>query len=253
MTKNMKPTISILTATYNAEAFLPNLIDSLKNQTDLDFYWIVADGGSTDNTNNLLTSASKFIPNLLIDSRPDNGISDAINRAIKLVVSDYYIILGADDLLYSDAVFNFKAAITHNNFPDVLVATVVGSNGVVLKARWPSWVWLYGAPAKLGSTSVGTAYKRELNEHIGYFDTRYKIYADGLFMLKVILRKSSICYANFLAGVFYIGGASNSNQYTTYTEELRAKLSCGFNIYVQIFIFSIKVIRAYLRKNLRDL
>ncbi|MGZ3612114.1 MAG: glycosyltransferase, partial [Ktedonobacteraceae bacterium] len=45
---DVRITISIITATYNAAALLPTLIDSLRVQTDKDFEWIVADGGSTD-------------------------------------------------------------------------------------------------------------------------------------------------------------------------------------------------------------
>lgn len=46
----MKPTISIITVTFNAAKFLPGLIDSLRAQTDRDFEWIVVDGASTDAT-----------------------------------------------------------------------------------------------------------------------------------------------------------------------------------------------------------
>jgi glycosyltransferase involved in cell wall biosynthesis len=252
MKEALAPLISVLTATYNAEKFLPELIKSLENQTDTEFHWIVADGGSSDGTIELLKRASKSIPGLILDSRPDNGISDAINRAMKLATSDYYIIVGADDLLNKDAIYNFKRALKQYEFPDVLAATVVGSNGVTLRPRWPNWVWLYGSPAKVASTSVGTAYKRELNKQIGFFDTRYRIYADGLFMLKLIRRRASICHADFVAGVFFIGGISNSNPFLIYTEELRAKLACGYNVYIQVLVFSIKLIRAHLRHNLKD-
>ncbi len=36
--------ISVITATYNAQKYLPRLIESLENQTDKDFEWVVADG-----------------------------------------------------------------------------------------------------------------------------------------------------------------------------------------------------------------
>lgn len=253
MKELLYPSISIITATLNVAVFIPTLIESLKNQLDSDFQWIVADGDSSDGTIDLLEHARESIPSLIIDSRPDNGISEAINRAIKLARTDYYIILGADDYLKNDAIFNFKQSLRKHKLPDVLVAKVVTSNGVILKPRKPNWLWLYGSTAKIGSTSIGTVYKRDLNERIGFFDTRYKINADGLFMLKIILNGSIICYDDFIAGVFYIGGVSNNNPYLSYTEELRAKLSCGFNVYVQLFIFCAKILRAYYRQKLKDL
>lgn len=42
--------ISVLTATYNAAAQLPHLIESLRSQTDRDFEWVVIGGGSRGNT-----------------------------------------------------------------------------------------------------------------------------------------------------------------------------------------------------------
>ena len=46
MSNQPTPTISVITATYNAAAVLPRLIESLAAQTDQDFEWVVADGGS---------------------------------------------------------------------------------------------------------------------------------------------------------------------------------------------------------------
>ena len=42
--------ISVVTATFNAMEHLPRLVDSLLEQTDNNFEWIIADGGSTDGT-----------------------------------------------------------------------------------------------------------------------------------------------------------------------------------------------------------
>uniref|UniRef100_UPI00344E8CBA glycosyltransferase n=1 Tax=uncultured Thermosynechococcus sp. TaxID=436945 RepID=UPI00344E8CBA len=53
----MPPSLSIITATYNAESDLPNLIASLVAQTDADFEWVVADGNSTDRTLELIDKA----------------------------------------------------------------------------------------------------------------------------------------------------------------------------------------------------
>ena len=52
-----KPTkLSVITATYNAEKFLPRVIKSLQKQTDKDFEWIISDGASSDSTLEILKS-----------------------------------------------------------------------------------------------------------------------------------------------------------------------------------------------------
>lgn len=55
--------LSIITATFNTADVLPRLIDSLKSQTDPDFQWVVADGGSTDEARPFFMT-SPTIPNL---------------------------------------------------------------------------------------------------------------------------------------------------------------------------------------------
>jgi glycosyltransferase involved in cell wall biosynthesis len=44
------PFFTIITATYNAAATLPRLLDSLSEQTCRDFELIIQDGASTDDT-----------------------------------------------------------------------------------------------------------------------------------------------------------------------------------------------------------
>lgn len=249
----MKIKIAVITATYNAQKYLPNLIDALAKQTDNDFEWIVADGASTDNTLTILEKSISKFKNLIIDSRKDSGISDAINRGIALIKSDYYIILGADDILFQDTISNFKKSIELHEYPDILVARVKNSDDKILVPRKPSWMWLYGSQAKVASTSIGTAYKRTLNDKIGYFDTRFKIYADGHFMMRAIKSGATINNANFIAGVFFTGGLSNSNPFISYTEDLRAKLMCGYSIYIQLILFSLRLIRASRKINIKDI
>ena len=62
-----RPSISIITVTFNAGAPLPTLIDSLRAQSDRNFEWIVVDGASTDTTIDLLkasgTSSALGFPN----------------------------------------------------------------------------------------------------------------------------------------------------------------------------------------------
>ena len=46
----MPPFFTIITATYNAAATLPRLLESLAAQTCRDFVWVAQDGASNDDT-----------------------------------------------------------------------------------------------------------------------------------------------------------------------------------------------------------
>jgi glycosyltransferase involved in cell wall biosynthesis len=87
---------SIVTATYNAEKFLPRLLASVFCQTYPLYELIVQDGGSTDGTLGILRRHEGRIS---LRSEKDNGIYDAWNKAAKRVSGDWTIFLGADDAL----------------------------------------------------------------------------------------------------------------------------------------------------------
>ena len=90
--------ISIITATYNCEAYLKDCLESVHNQNFLDIEHIIIDGASIDDTKKIInnwTSVSKWI------SEPDNGIYDALNKGIKLATGDVIGFLHSDDMLNS--------------------------------------------------------------------------------------------------------------------------------------------------------
>ena len=104
--------ISVITATYNAADYLPNHIQSLLVQTNKDFEWVIADRNSTDDTSDILAEVKDL--NLIVSSQPDFGIYDALNRAIMLTTSEYYLVMGADDVSFPGTL-NFDAAYFRDN------------------------------------------------------------------------------------------------------------------------------------------
>ena len=107
----MSVTIAVVTATLNAARHLPFLIDSLASQTDRRFEWIVADGGSTDGTIDLVTQAASRLASVSLIKEKDCGIYHAFNKAIQTTDSDYYLVAGADDIFYPNAINDYKTAI----------------------------------------------------------------------------------------------------------------------------------------------
>ena len=233
------PRLSILTATFNAGKNLRGLIESLKNQTDQDFEWIVADGGSTDDTLSLLESSCKGMKYLTVDSQSDCGIYDALNRAIKKSTGDYYLVAGADDQFEPNAVEDFKKSICDSNAE--LVSARIKVNGKVRRERKPSWLWLYGASAKLSSHAVGTAIRTKLHSDFGFYSMKYRIYADGHFMLKVIKSGAKIELTDFVSGSYSTEGFSNRNQMISFSEQFRSQIENGSNWFLQLIIFSLRI------------
>lgn len=239
MMNNQK--LSILTATFNAEQHLPRLIESLNNQTDQDFEWIVADGGSTDDTLILIERLGKDLKYVTVDSQPDCGIYDALNRAIKKSACDYYLVAGADDQFEPNAVEYFKKAIACSNAD--LISARIKINGKVKGERKPSWLWLYGASAKVSSHAVGTAIRKNLHSNFGFYNMKYQIYADSHFMLKVINSGAKIDLKDFVSGSYSTEGISNRNQMISFSEQFRSQVENGSNWLLQLIIFSFRIMK----------
>lgn len=91
------PKVTIITATFNAAAHLPQTIRSIREQTSQDFEWVVVDGNSSDGTQTLLHENEDVIARWI--SEPDRGIYDAWNKACKLARGEWVVFLGAGDEL----------------------------------------------------------------------------------------------------------------------------------------------------------
>ena len=94
--------ISIITATYNSAETINDTIKSVLCQTNKDFEYIIVDGGSTDETIDIVKSCeSEFSGRLKWVSEKDKGIYDAMNKGIKMASGDIIGILNSDDF-YTD-------------------------------------------------------------------------------------------------------------------------------------------------------
>jgi glycosyltransferase involved in cell wall biosynthesis len=95
------PLVSIVTPSYNMAAFLAETIESVRAQEYPRIEHIVVDGGSTDESLQLLSQYSKC---LSYTSGPDDGPSDAIHRGLRQANGEIFGWLNADDTLLPGAV-----------------------------------------------------------------------------------------------------------------------------------------------------
>ena len=97
--------LTIITPTYNRSDLLINLYNSLVNQTNNNFIWLVIDDGSTDDTKEIVEKLKKEnkikIKYLL---KENGGKHTALNLAFKNLETNFSIIVDSDDTLTNDAV-----------------------------------------------------------------------------------------------------------------------------------------------------
>jgi glycosyltransferase len=94
--------ISIITATYNSEAFIAEALNSYKTQSYLQKESILIDGNSKDRTLSILKDYLDCIT--VLKSEKDHGIYDALNKGIQLAKGEIIGILHSDDLFANDSV-----------------------------------------------------------------------------------------------------------------------------------------------------
>lgn len=113
----MYPKISIVTPSLNSGKYIEETIESVLSQDYYNYEYIVVDGGSNDNTIEILKKHEERISNGSIFrwiSERDNGQTDAINKGLKLCTGDWFAFLNADDF-YMPRVFHHLADFMASN------------------------------------------------------------------------------------------------------------------------------------------
>ena len=94
--------VSIVTITYNAARTLQRTLDSVACQTYADIEHLIIDGASKDDTVAIAErykAASRHT--VVIQSEPDKGLYDAMNKGLQKATGDYLVFLNAGDTLYA--------------------------------------------------------------------------------------------------------------------------------------------------------
>ncbi|OAD46137.1 glycosyltransferase family 2 protein [Polaribacter atrinae] len=97
MSKITFPKISIVTPSYNQGNFIEETIQSVLNQNYPNLEYIIIDGGSTDNTIDIIKKYEENITYWI--SEKDNGQSDAINKGFLKATGVIYYWINSDDYL----------------------------------------------------------------------------------------------------------------------------------------------------------
>ena len=97
------PRISIVTPSYNQGQFIEETIRSVLLQGYPNLEYIIIDGGSTDNSVEIIKKYDQFLSYWV--SEPDNGQSSAINRGMNRASGVWFNWLNSDDILLPNAMF----------------------------------------------------------------------------------------------------------------------------------------------------
>jgi glycosyltransferase len=204
--------ISVITATYNCSKTLPTTLESIAAQTHVDIEHFVIDGGSTDDTANLVRSWTAH-PLSFVSER-DKGIYDALNKGVARASGEVIGFLHADDVLQDEHVLEKVA----RAFADPAVQAVYGDLVYVAQEdlgrvirTWHSGEFKPRRLAQGWMPPHPTFYaRRSLYERLGAFDLRYRIAADYDCMLRFLKDDGiDVAYIPEILVRMRTGGVSN--------------------------------------------
>ena len=209
--------VSIITACLNSERYLERAIQSVLSQSYKNIEHIIIDGGSADNTTNIIKKYKDHISYWV--SEPDTGIYDAMNKGIKQATGDIIYFLNSDDRFYDTAVIK-KAADYFNRDKniDFLYGNVINSYADSPRN------WVGKCPALLTKMYLirntiahqATFFRKRCFEKTGLFDTRYKILSDYDWYLRAFYKhRLRYRHINQMISFFQHGGISTIEEYET--------------------------------------
>lgn len=135
----------VITCTYNAVKELPRTLESVKNQTYAHLNHIIMDGNSSDGTMDMVAAykdeckAAGSRHRITAVSEKDNGLYDAMNKAIAMAGEDYIVFINAGDSLHDDTTLERIARQLEktDGLPGVIYGNtdIVDSRGNFLRQR----------------------------------------------------------------------------------------------------------------------
>ena len=117
MKEKAKPLVSVVTPSYNQGKFIEQTMLSVKNQDYPNIEHIIVDGGSTDNTLEIVKEYEDTY-NMRWISEPDEGQSDAVNKGFTMAKGGIIGWLNSDDVYLSKDVISYVVKVFKRN-PDV--------------------------------------------------------------------------------------------------------------------------------------
>ena len=209
--------VSIITVCLNSEKTLPFTLNSVLNQKYTDIEHIIIDGGSNDQTINIVNNYPFKNKKLIIAE--GSKIYEAINIGIKNATGEIISILHSNDFLNSPSIINKIVSKFLETKNDILISNVVFFDKedfyVIVRnyvsKNFQKWMLKFG----LMPAHTGTFIKKKIYDEVGLYNENYEIAGDFDFFIRCFLiKKKNYDYINITTVRMKTGGISGKNLYS---------------------------------------
>jgi len=235
----MKPIVSVITITYNAQRFLKNTIESIINQSNKDFEYLIIDGGSKDGTTDIIRQYDNSFfssfdeagqrevvtcPKICWISEPDKGLYDAMNKGLHLAKGDFVWFINAGDKIYDNTTMQtVMDTISLNNCCDVVYgqSIIIDEEDNIRGERHkiaPKNLTLKSLLNGLVVCHQSILARKDIAPD---YDIQYRISADYDWTCKIVAKSRQNCYIDNYISRFMVAGVSAQQRKKSWIERYR--------------------------------
>jgi len=220
---------SLITVCYNSAETICHTLQSVREQTYPNIEYIIVDGGSKDNTLDLIAAEGPHVSKLI--SERDNGIYDAMNKGLALATGDVVGFLNSDDIFYGVDVISKIARAMEDPligacYGDLVYVSKFDKNKII--RYWKSGKYELGLCARGWMPPHPTFYtRRSVYQRYGSFDLSLKLQADFEMALRLLdIAHIRTVYLPEILVRMRVGGASNASLKNIIKGNIEAARAC---------------------------
>jgi len=180
--------ISIVTPSFNQGEYIEETIDSVLSQNYPNLEYIIIDGGSTDQSVEIIKKHEKHLT--YWESKKDSGQSHAINKGLALCTGDIFNWLCSDDLLCNNTLITIGDLFKSGDIDIVMGATEsLFSNGT--KMRSPQNPLMRNSNETAANRYISqpsTFFKKSIFDELGYLSENLHYLMDNEVWIKYLLK-----------------------------------------------------------------
>jgi glycosyltransferase involved in cell wall biosynthesis len=196
--------ISVVTVVLNSIDLVESTINSVIEQTYTNIEYVIIDGGSVDGTLQVIEQYKNRVKTIL--SEKDNGIYDAMNKAMKIVTGDFILFMNSGDNFYSETtVKEVVEKITDFNSIYFGNAYSYDSHGSLVKYRGNKISKINLARTNICHQTI--FYPKNIYSNY-YYDLKYRLNADWAYNMS-LFKRFKFVFLDLDIAIYNLDGQSN--------------------------------------------